>query len=76
MTCSEALQRDDAGFLLEGGGAAPTLVAYAGNSKRDRKIVRIVPPVTAPELQEPYIAVNLTPGAEKRWSYTYALRQK
>ncbi|HJS45924.1 MAG TPA: hypothetical protein VJ753_05935 [Rhizomicrobium sp.] len=60
----------DYDFTIEGGGASVSV-------KGDQPITRLnIFSIDRIQSVEPYIAIDLAPGAEKRWSYTYTFNQK
>ena len=56
----------DYAFTIEGGGASVSV-------KGDQPITRLnIFSIDRVQSVEPYIAIDLAPGAEKRWSYAYS----
>ena len=60
----------DYAFTVEGGGAS---VAVKGDQPLTRVNIFSIDRVQS---VEPYVAIDLAPGAEKRWSYSYTFAQK
>jgi hypothetical protein len=60
----------DYAFTVQGGGASVVV-------KGDRPLTRVnIFSIDRVQSVEPYIAIDLAPGAEKRWSYRYSYAQK